>query len=354
MAAAAAKKKPKPDSARQAERPPVGNLTDLSPSRVRTATVCGLKFRYSYIDQIPAPLDRASSIFGSVVHNGVHEWYGLDGQDNAERHQEMDLPTIVAEQWPRWLPQEIWTPTVKTIEAAIELDNMESYIRLTRPKIKGPRQTKQFLESKQYQDFVDQENALKEVCDKREDIKWPKDEYPFKAYTRSLEIANRVQNLWRPLPRPLAVERPFMLQFEGLTIKGAMDQLRLDPLGPSGEVVPDLRDLKTGRQLFTQMELFIQAFLYYEACRQAEDLPTPEKVTFDILRQGKLQNIAIDYERHKKIAIRLLHHTIDKINSGVFEPAYSGECKMCDYRLICEEELNLWKPGTDGLTVELA
>lgn len=331
-------------------RPPVGELTDLSPSRIRVADKCGLAFRYQYVDQLPAPMERAATIFGSVVHSALHVWYGMDGVEG-NPHQDQSLPDLITKEWPQHLPKEIWRYTMKALEAERETNAVEAAILIGRPDLKAPRTTKAFLKSQEWEDYNEKLEKLIEVCDKREDIRWPKDENPLKAYVKSLQVAGWMQRRWGHLPRPLAVERPFALEFEGFVMRGRLDQFRADPRPGTGEVVTDLVDIKTGRNLHSQMEAFIQAWLYDKAARQMDDLPVADYVSFYMARHDKPQHGRIDPKRHDKLALRILRGVGRKIVMGQFEPSYGHWCDRCDFKALCQAEIDLWPAGTDGIVI---
>jgi len=337
-------------SGQQYERPP-GPLTDLSPSRVRSVQTCSLAFRYEYVDRIPALTESASALFGNVVHDGVQVWYG---EPDSGDHQRLDLANIFHGLWAEYLPAGIWPALERCLEADRALEALAQAILISRPELKAPRQTKDFLSSAEFKQFEDHRENLIQKCDDLEEMRWPKDESPFQAYRKSMVVAASLTQLWKQKPRPLFVEEPFLLTFEGYTIKGRIDQIRCDP-NEQGEPGPlELWDIKTGRQLMSQMEAFIQAFLYDEACFESEKLPSPELVTFWMARHDKPQRGKIDRERHRKLALRVLNNVARTIITGAWEPSYGHWCKRCDFAELCEEEINLWPAGSEGLVLEAA
>lgn len=330
------------------ERPP-GPLTDLSVSRIKVVDKCGLAFRYTYVDKIPAPSESASMLFGNVVHDGVQVWYGEPGSND---HQRLDLARVFHDLWVQYLPPGIWPALDRCLDADRTLEALSQAIMISRPELKNPRQTKAFLESAEFKQYEDLREALTSKCDDLEEMRWPKDEGPIQAYRKSMVVASQLSRRWQHMPRPLVVEHPFLLKFEGYTIKGRIDQIRCDPL-PTGEVGPlELLDIKTGRQVMTQMEAFIQAFLYDEACHIAEELPDPELITFWLARHDKPQHGRIDRERHRALALRILNNVARTIITGAWEPHYGMWCKQCDFADLCEQEIGLWPAGTDSLVLE--
>lgn len=334
-------------------------LHDLSPSRIKLAQACGLAFRYRYVDKLPSATHAAAAIFGTVLHTAVAKWYdeGPTTDDNRHQHKDLDLVQLVRDEWPERLPPAIWTAVNGLIEYDKELEKVAEAIKLGRPNLKAPRSTKAFLESSAQKEFQDKRMALFELTENYSEIRWGKNDDPFKEYQRSLEIADRLQREWKPLPRPLAVEEPFRLEFEGYTIRGAIDQVRQDPDRETGQMGPPrLVDMKSNKQLMSQMEAFMQSWTYNIALRQIENLPATNLVEFWMLRHKhenldrvKVQRGTIDPDRHDKIALRILNGTSRKIITGQYEPNYGHGCKMCDYRPICEQELTIW--DGEGVTL---
>lgn len=330
-------------------------ISDLSASRIRTADKCGLAYEYQYVKKLPAPYDKGATVFGNVIHDGLELWYGPDADPatSATQHQDLSLVDIVADGWWKVLPQEVAPPLRACIRSAIELDALASAIVISRPQIKSPRTTRDYLSSNEYARFEDCRDQLLRASDKCETMKWPKDENAFQAYRKSLVIAEQLQRRWRRLPRPMVVERGFDLEFAGVHIRGRIDQIRIDP-DPQGEAKVEGLDVKTGRQMMTQMEAFIQAFLYDEACRQLPDLPVPDYWTFWMARHDKPQHGVIDYTRHAKLAERIIHGVRERIERQDFAPHYGMWCKSCDFKDLCEQEVGLWPAGENSMVLEMA
>ena len=327
------------------ERDPNAPLTDLSVSRIKVVDKCSLAFKYTYVDRIPAASESASMLFGNVVHDGVDEWYQAG-------HGGRDLAPLFTALWGKYLPKPIWTATERCLAADRELDALAEAIKISRPQLKAPRQTKDFLESPEFARFEDLREAMLKKCEAEEALRWPKDENPLQAYRKSMAIAAQMQARWQHLPAPVVVEAPFLLQFEGFNVKGRIDQIRLDP-DDHGQPKPvELLDIKTGRQPLSQMDAFIQAFLYTEACYTNPDLPDPDHVTFWLARHDRPQHGRVDRERHKKLALRILNNVGRTIITGAWEPHYGMWCKSCDFAEMCEGEIGLWPVGEDTLILD--
>lgn len=328
---------------------PDSSLHELSASRIRTVDTCGLKFRYQYVDKIPASSEIAAVLFGNVVHDGVDVWYGPSG----DGFKTTSLRQCFHDKWVEYLPKNIWNALERCLALDQELEASAQAILLLRPELKSPRTTKAFLESSTNKLFEDQREELLKRCGAQDGIKWPAHENPIQGYRKSMEIADQMQALWQPLRRPIAVEYPFRLEFEGFSLRGRIDQVRNDP-DANGQVLNELLDIKTGRQLMSQMEAFVQAFIYDEACYQDEALPTPDHVTFWMARFNKAQHGRIDRARHRKMAQGILNSVARRIITADYQPNYGMHCKMCDFKGLCEQEISLWPAGSDSLVLEPA
>jgi hypothetical protein len=330
-------------------------LTDFSASRLNVASRCGLAFEYQYIRKLPAPYDRGATMFGNAVHDGVQVWYGDDGDMS---FQETDLAPIVLAQWERLLPSGIWKRVLELRDMDEECKAVAAAVLFKRPQLKAPTQTKEYVEAEAVKAFIEKRNEMVELCDALEEVKWPKDEDPYKAYVKSAEVAARMQHRWQKLPRPLAVERPFRVEIEGFAVRGRIDQIRMDPARGTGEAIMRMLDIKTGRQASSPMEAFLQSFIYVEAIASFEDLPDTNEVVFYWARHDKhplpckpYQQGRIDRERHRRLASRILNGRARQIAMGQFEPSYGHWCKLCDFNDLCANEISLWEG--DGLVAEM-
>lgn len=322
------------------------SLTDFSPSRLGVIGKCGLAFEYQYVKRLPAPYESARAILGTVVHDGVEQWYALP--DNG--YQTADLAPIVLAQWQSLLPPVIWERILELRDIAEECEAVAAAIRFQRPNVKAPTQTKAYLEAGVVREFGQKRAAMIELCDALETIKWPKDEDPYKAYCKSAEFAAAMQKRWQPLPPPVAVEVPFRVEFEGFAVRGRIDQVRADPTR-DGEIRHRIVDIKTGIQALTQMEAFLQMFLYSEASYQIPEIPDITDIALYLARKDQYQQGKIDRRRHSRLASRILNGRARQIAMGQFEPSYGFWCKQCDFNDLCSSEIALWQG--DGLVAEL-
>lgn len=328
---------------------PDGPLTDLSKSRITTVNACGLRFKKQYIDKLPAPFDRASTMFGNIFHDAVERWYAPENN-----YQTESLWGHVDALWREYLPPTVWAATERCLGLDKQLELVADAILLGRPELKSPRTTKAFMESSEFKQFEDARDVMLERCDKVEDMSWPKDENPFQAYRKSKEYAIKLQARWRNQPQPLFVEQPFLLDFEGYTLKGRIDQIRQDINTVTGELLPiELLDMKTGRNALSQQEAFLQAWIYYEACYRDPVLPEPDRVCFWLVRHNRGQYGTLDRERHGRLALGILNNTARKIITGDWAPAYgTRECGLCDYKDECAADIGMWPVGADTMEIE--
>lgn len=324
------------------------SLVDFSPSRLSTASKCGLAFEYQYVRRLNAPQENARAMFGNAVHDGVQQWYGDPGSLD---FKENDLAPVVLAQWEKLLPPTIWQGVLHLRELALECDAVAAAIQFQRPTLKNPTQTKAYLESEAVKEFSQAHQAMMLLCDSYEAIKWPKDEDPYKAYVKSAQIAKQIQARWQKLPPPIGVEIPFRIEIDGFSVRGRIDQLRGDPHRETGELLYRMIDIKTGLQLMTQMEAFLQAYIYTEAIHQNPELPDTNDIAFYMARHNKYQQGEVDRERHRRLASRILNGRGRQIIMGQFEPSYGFWCKQCDFNDICSTEISLWQG--DGLVLEL-
>lgn len=326
-------------------------LTDWSPSRLSTAAQCGRKFELQYVRGIPAAYESGALMLGTAVHNGVQAWYELPDEGPAHGFQVHDLAPVICAQWEAILPPVVWGLVQELRELDAECDAVAAAVLFRRPELKAPRTTVDFLRSDASKAFNGRRAAMLELCDKLPEAKWPRDEDPYQAYRRAAEWGDQMQRRWQHLPPPLVVEYPFSLELFGFRCRGRIDAVRVDPMPPHGLALPTVLDYKTSRQPLTQMEAFLQMFIYYKAVEAALELPTTERIAFYLTRKNAYQQGRIDPERHSRLAYSILHGKARQIAMGQFEPSFGHWCKRCDFHDVCESELQMWVG--DGLTAEL-
>ena len=245
--------------------------------------------------------------------------------------------------WELLLPPTIWAMVNQMGELKLATDAVAADIKASRD-VKNPEATKAYQTSEEYQSFKEARGEMMAICDSTDEIKWPKDEDPFKAFERSMEVADALQKRWRPQPKPLAVEQAFNITIGDIEVRGRIDQLRQDINLETGELKePELLDIKTGRQLFSQMDAFVQAFCYWQALQLNDELPNTDTFVFHHARTGKEQRGKIDPVRHTALASTVLNGVGRRIAMAQFEPCYGYWCKMCDFNDICSGEISLWQ-----------
>jgi len=324
-------------------------VTDLSVSRVKVLDKCELAYDYQYVQRLPAPSEKATKVFGTVVHVGVERWYGEPGSEN---HRNTDLRGYVAAVWTEVLPAPVLSALQQCIQAENTLAGLAQAILISRPELKNVRQTKDFLSSPEFKHFEEQRDRLLDASDKNKEMSWGKDENAFQAYQKSIFIADTLQQRWQQKARPLLVEGQFSVEFAGLRIRGRIDQIRRDPDPTTGEIAgTELLDIKTGKQIMTQMDAFLQAFLYFEACYLDPELPEIDWVTYHMARHNRCQHGRIDRQRHGRLATRILHSVKRRIESSDKAPSYGMWCKSCDFADLCAKEISMWPVGQDTLVL---
>lgn len=337
-------------------------LTDFSANRIGVANRCGLAFKYQYVDRLPAPYEGGAMLFGNVIHDGVAEWYGLGPRtpENTNRHKETDLVQLVNKQWVHLLPPKIASHLEEMLTLDDECQATIDAIMLRRPELKSPGQTVAYQSSSAAKLMVEAQREMTRLCNKSQEIRWPKDEDPYKAFKKAGLIATRLQNEWRKQPRPLLVEEPFRTEYKEFVVRGRIDQVREDIDLTTGELKePEVNDMKSGRQPLTQMEAFWQAFIYWKVNSEWDRTPETKQVGFTLVRHvdehghTKVQRGNIDPKRHERLASKILNGVARRIITAQFEPSYGHWCKRCDFRQLCETQIDLWEPeaDSDGITI---
>jgi hypothetical protein len=135
-------------------------------------------------------------------------------------------------------------------------------------------------------------------------------------------------------------------------VRGRIDMFREDYNPSTGEVYRGIVDIKTGRNPLSQMDAFLQSFIYWKAADEQPDLPKTRDVAFYLTRKDRYQQGQVDPERHGRLASLILNGRARQIAMGQFEPSFGFWCKRCDFQDLCSNEISLWQ-GEDGLVAEL-
>jgi putative RecB family exonuclease len=129
---------------------------------------------------------------------------------------------------------------------------------------------------------------------------------------------------------PLATERLFVVDIDGVTLTGYVD--RIDKLDTGGLSIVDY---KSNRDLFTKqyVEKQLQLTLYQIACEQMWDMPV-ERLTLYHLRSNT--PVSCGPHKGKKLteARRLVVSTAEDIEAGLF-PATENQYCPCDFPEYC-------------------
>ncbi len=157
----------------------------------------------------------------------------------------------------------------------------------------------------------------------------PEEEARYKDYSKDI-----LKRFWEihttDFHLPIALERSFNLDIEGIKLRGFID--RVDKLESGGL---SIIDYKTNQELFTKeyLENDLQLTIYQMAAEQTWDLPV-ERLTLYHLRS----NTACTCPPRDKDRIdqtkQLVLDVAEKINKGVF-PATESEYCPCDFPEYC-------------------
>lgn len=155
------------------------------------------------------------------------------------------------------------------------------------------------------------------------------EEMKYKAYGR--ELLSRFWEIHYPEFRaPLAVERPFYIDVDGIKLRGFID--RVDKLDSGGLSIVDY---KTNRDLFTidYLEQDLQLTLYQMATEQLWRLPV-EKLTLYHMRSNTPCSCGPRDSHRLEQARHLILDVAENIVSGKF-PATEHQYCPCDFPKHC-------------------
>jgi len=157
----------------------------------------------------------------------------------------------------------------------------------------------------------------------------PEEEARYKEYGK--DILKRFREIHAPDFRlPIALERRFNLDIEGIKLIGFID--RVDKLDSGGL---SIIDYKTNQELFTSehMENDLQLTIYQMAAEQTWNLPV-EKLTLYHLRSNTACTCAPRDKKRIDQARRLVLDVAENINQGNF-PATEHQFCPCDFAEHC-------------------
>ncbi|OGO20580.1 MAG: hypothetical protein A2Z15_07060 [Chloroflexi bacterium RBG_16_50_11] len=157
----------------------------------------------------------------------------------------------------------------------------------------------------------------------------PEEEARYKKYGK--EILTRFWEIHTPDFRlPVALERSFYLDIEGVKLRGFID--RVDKLESGGL---SIIDYKTSQELFTTdyLEKDLQLTIYQMAAEQTWNLPV-EKLTLYHLRSNTACTCPPRDQARISQARQLVLEVAENINQGKF-PATENEFCPCDFPEHC-------------------
>ncbi|MDP3998734.1 MAG: ATP-dependent DNA helicase [bacterium] len=140
---------------------------------------------------------------------------------------------------------------------------------------------------------------------------------------------------------PLALEQPFAFPLKNIRIVGRLD--RVDPLSPSAGGGIEIIDYKTGAKTLRQKEVDqnLQLTLYALAATQVPEPPLgkrPKEVLLSLyyLEAGEKISTRRTVDQLDEAKKEVLEW-VEKISTSDFRCSHSTFCRMCEYRLLCEE-----------------
>lgn len=127
----------------------------------------------------------------------------------------------------------------------------------------------------------------------------------------------------------LGIEIPFEVEIGGITIKGAIDQLLLDPLGV------EVRDLKTGNREQSYLQLGIYAYVV----KKIFGWPVV-RASYYYAKDSRLVTLSEkDLERYSEEYLTDLFTKLNTgINNQVFIPNPGDSCMFCPVKDYCREK----------------
>ena len=265
-----------------AEKYPLPNK--FSFSQLMAFSTCPLQYKFAFVLKIPASTDKASLIFGRVLHNTLYNFL---------------LPVLSERQ-----------KMEGTLFGELEKDSSQKKIK----------------------DYLNKERLF-QIYDEF----WQNDGYPSKENReeyrkRGLDVLEKFWNNYEnnPPQEILYLEKKFSFKIGGDIIKGAID--RIDKL-PDGSL--EIVDYKTGqtknklefsekRQLILY-QLFIEEFLNIKV----------STLSYYYLESGKKLSFSASAKDITKLKLEI-QSEIAAIKKREFPPKPSLKCKYCDFNSICE------------------
>lgn len=256
----------------------VDNLpSKFSFSQLAAYENCPLQYKYAFILKIPAPTDKASLVFGRVMHSVFYDFLKplVDSPQGQLFKEDLD-------------------------KKLFSLKNLDQILR------------------QRWQDDGYENNEQREEY-------WQKAQVAIKSFFQLFFIK---QTSW---PKPLFLEKSFSFKIAGETIKGTID--RVDEVSGGLEVI----DYKTGSpksEKDIKWKEKRQLILYQLFLEDVLRLKVVSLRYYYVEDASSVSFVATDKEKEK--LRQLIAEQIQAIRAHDFEAKPSIMCKFCDFNRICE------------------
>lgn len=193
---------------------------------------------------------------------------------------------------------------------------------------------------------------------RKEDVKWGKEGEEHIFANLGSSICTKFYEKNRPLPRPMAVERPFKLEIEinvpeigkrKIFIDGVYD--RIDLFKKDGHLIPVVSDYKSDYNLPSDGYLKNHQQLTMYSMSFEKDYGVIPLVGLYHLRSGNTKYTKKTEKDHEFLKSKIAE-AIGKIEKKDFTPFYGFHCNhWCDYSDVCEK-YRVKKKLEGGIIVE--
>lgn len=302
----------------------------LSASKLSRYLDCPAAYHMKYHQQIPEP-KKARARVGQIIHAAIQEYHQYGGF----QQEDLDIHHFFTESWSNLMPDSF--PIVMDLwKMSARLDEFEQEILQTRPKLKNPRQTKQWFESKlvkEWNDLLQYSAGLEE--EGLDDLIFNKTDNLYKLWQFAIDCLSHYIEIYQDQPEPELIEYGFVTEIgDGLKVRGFVDQIRTIINPETGEYQARiLSDIKNGTSNLSPQSVFLQSCLYWMIAKELEN--PPDLLFFHLLSKQTIQPIVITAEQEETF-----HYIISCALQGIenesfhYRPNFAG-CGMCDYKDYC-------------------